>query len=209
MLRSEETDVADSTELQGLCFCAQPQGTEGLREGRAWKPSEVERECPSAEALMEATEETAWNKGFSRYYCPQTWCSFGECLKHHITTNGDRTEQSELLKPRQQGKDHPAPRLTLTEQVQPENLHLLMGLNPGSTMPCKRASPSLLSQLIMRAESLLLTKGHDFCLLDNGPKEPQIYTAPLLLSRNTPFACPSSISTLILLKCLKKGQEGD
>lgn len=35
MVRSEGTDVADSTELQGLCysFCAQPQGTEGLREG--------------------------------------------------------------------------------------------------------------------------------------------------------------------------------
>lgn len=59
MVRSEESDVADSTELQGLCFCAQPQGTEGLREGRAWKPSEVEGECPSAEAFMEATEETA------------------------------------------------------------------------------------------------------------------------------------------------------
>lgn len=91
MVRSEETDVADSTELQGLCFCAQPQGTEALREGTAWKPSEVERECPSAEAHMEATEETAWNKGFSRFYYPQTWCSFGECLKYQqIATNRDK-----------------------------------------------------------------------------------------------------------------------
>lgn len=89
MVRSEETDVADSTELQGLCCCAQPQGTEGLREEK--KPSGVERECPSAEALMEATEETACNKGFSRYYYPQTWCFFGEWLKHkQVTTNGDK-----------------------------------------------------------------------------------------------------------------------
>lgn len=80
MVGSEETDVAGSTELQGLCCCAQPQGTEGLGQGRAWKPSEVERECPSAEPLMEATE-TAWNKRFPRCYYPQTWCSFGECVK--------------------------------------------------------------------------------------------------------------------------------
>lgn len=38
MVRSEETDVADSTELQGLCFCAQPQGTEALREGGPGSP---------------------------------------------------------------------------------------------------------------------------------------------------------------------------
>lgn len=57
MVRSEEADVADSTELQGLCysFCAQPQGTEGPREEKAWKTSEAERECPSAEAHMEVT----------------------------------------------------------------------------------------------------------------------------------------------------------
>lgn len=96
MVRSEETDVADSAELQGLCysFCAQPQGTEGPREEKAWKTSEAERECPSAEAHMEATKETAWNKGFSIFYYPQTQCSFGECnilstcLKHQqIATN--------------------------------------------------------------------------------------------------------------------------
>lgn len=71
MVRFEETDVADSTELQGLCFCAQPRGTEGLREGRAWKPSEVEGECPSAEALMEATEETAGAKAFPDFTIPR------------------------------------------------------------------------------------------------------------------------------------------
>lgn len=105
MVRSEGTDAADSTELQGLCysFCAQPQGTEGLREGKAWKTSEAERECPSAKAHMEATEETAWNKAFSVFYYPQTRCSFGQCnvlstvLKHqHKATNGDQQEQSNL-----------------------------------------------------------------------------------------------------------------
>lgn len=101
-----------------------------------------------------------------------------------------------------------APTLELTEQVQPKNLHLLMGLSPGNTMPCKRASPSLLSQLIVRAESVLLTKGHDFCLLDNGPKEPQACAAHSCYPGIHHLYVPPSIS-ILLLKSLKKGGEGD
>lgn len=55
---------------------------------------------------MEGTEETAWNKGFSRYYyIPR----LGVPLVMPETSNNDkwRTEQSELLKLRQQGRVHP------------------------------------------------------------------------------------------------------
>lgn len=56
----------------------------------------------------------------------------------------------------------------------------------------------------MRAESVLLTKGHGFCLLDNGPKEPQIRAAHSCYPEIHHLHISLPISMMLLLKSLKK-----
>lgn len=184
MVRSEETDVAESAELPGLCYGSVPSpgGTEGQRGGKAWKSSEAERECPSAEAHTQATEETAWNKAFSIFYYPQTQCFFGECnipstwLKHQQKATETKRNR-EILALRAQlilGKS-----LSWLHCSSWENRYSLQSsisswlCSPGYPTLRKRASPSLLLQLIMRVTPFD-TRKPDICLLDNGPREPQI-----------------------------------
>lgn len=50
------------------CARAFVPGRRGWREGKACKSSEAERECPSTETCLEATEETAQNKAFPVFY---------------------------------------------------------------------------------------------------------------------------------------------